>query len=58
MIAFDIAFKLVFSLNAKYPPESKSAWLFIQRAIYKIKILNDRLPLKVTELLGILRCLN
>lgn len=40
--AIDIAFKLTFALDTKYPLECAREWFFLQRAIYKISSTNDK----------------
>lgn len=34
--AFDVCFKLFFSLKLKYPAESKPIWMFLQSMVYEI----------------------
>lgn len=49
--AIDCCFKLFWSLNLKYPEESKHCWLFIQKIIYKIKSVNDFTSAGVSSLI-------
>ena len=44
--ALDIAFKAKFALDAAYPKESLGEWMFLQRAVYGIKLPRDKLLLK------------
>lgn len=51
--AVEACFKIYFALNASYPPEAKSAWLFIQKAVFGINSSSDgKIPSAVTELWG------
>lgn len=40
--AFDITFKTIHALNARYPPEGEHVWLLIQRLVYGIQTKYDR----------------
>lgn len=51
-LALDFLFKLFFSIDCNYPKHSDTLWLFIQRAIYGIKLPTDSLNVSLTVLLG------
>ncbi|XP_055919725.1 uncharacterized protein LOC129951543 [Eupeodes corollae] len=40
--AVDICFKIIFMINAEYPAESKSTWMFIQKAFFKLSTTFDK----------------
>ncbi|CAH0547809.1 unnamed protein product [Brassicogethes aeneus] len=47
----EAAFKTYYALNAQYPPEAKSAWLFIEQAVFKLDIQQEQpIPMSVTTL--------
>lgn len=49
--AVDSYLKIIFTLNAKFSEESKSAWLVIQQGFYKIKTNFDKTPTTTSTLL-------
>lgn len=48
--AVDVCFKVNFALNTEYQIQSKSLWLFLQQAVYNIRLQNDIDP-RVDQLL-------
>lgn len=51
--ALEVAFQIIWALNARYPPESKNIWVFIQRAVFDMKVPGeDQLGTKVSSLLA------
>jgi len=48
--AVDVCFKLFFALDAEYQAEAYHLWLFIQRALYDIYLLEKKLFMDVTFL--------
>ena len=45
--AVSFTFKFFFALDCAYPEKSKNIWLFIQRAVYDIKIPGEKVGIKV-----------
>lgn len=51
--ALEVAFKMIWALNARYPPESKNIWVFIQRAVFDLRIPGEeQLGTKISSLLA------
>lgn len=51
LAAIDVCFKVTWVINAQYPAECLSTWLFIQKALYKLKKPCDKQLTAVNTLL-------
>lgn len=52
LFAVDVCFKVIHATNARYPTESESVWLVIQRALYGIRTPYDRFTSGVKNFLS------
>lgn len=52
LLALEFLFKAYFSVHSKYPIHSESIWLFIQTALFNIRLQGDKLTSSVNILLG------
>jgi hypothetical protein len=50
--AVDICLKATFVFKLSYPPAARSAWLFLQKAVYDIATEYDSIPIKVLSLMS------
>lgn len=50
--AIDVCFKSFFVLDTEYQAEAYHLWLFVQRALYDIYLLNERSVSNVTTLVS------
>ena len=48
--AISFTFKSFFALDCAYPEKSKNIWLFIQHAVYDIKIRGQKVGIKVKNI--------
>jgi len=48
--AVDVTFKIFFATQAKYPPEAKQIWDFLQVAVYGIRTKHDAFSSAVISL--------
>lgn len=53
--AIDLTFKIFHCLNCKYPINSYSLWLFLQKVVYNISNTDDKISIPLRTLIGDLK---
>lgn len=55
LAAVDLTFKIFWAANLKYPQDCVTLWLFLQRAVYQIKVSTDKIGTQLNKLFSALR---
>ena len=53
--AIQLAFKVFFSLDCKYPDNSKTVWVFLQKILFNIDLPVDDVTVEMNILIGQIR---